>query len=70
MDVRYQVGTGEGKVKCYSHEEALEEVTRRPDEQAYDHVDQRYVTVEELQERVQAALDAEAEEEEAPAPRP
>lgn len=70
MDVRYQVGSGEDKVRCYGPEEALEEVQRRPDLQAYDYVEQRHVTVEELEERVQAALDAEAEHEESSSPRP
>lgn len=70
MDVRYEVGTGEGRVRCYGAEEALDEVMRRPDEQAYDYVQQRYVTVEELEQRVQAELDAESEHEESSLPSP
>lgn len=70
MDVRYEVGTGEGRVRCYGSEEALEEVMRRPDEQAYDYVEKRYVTVQELEQRVQAELDAAAEHEESRSPSP
>jgi hypothetical protein len=70
MDVRYEVGTGEGRVRCYGAEEALDEVMRRPEEQAYDYALHRHVTVEELQERVEAQYAAEAEAEEAASPAP
>lgn len=69
MDVRYEVGFGQDRVRCYGAEEALDEVTRRPELQAYDYVEKRHVTVEELQARVDAALEAEADAEESyPAP--
>lgn len=70
MDVRYEVGSGEGRVRCYGAEEALEELRRRPEEQAYDYVEHRYVAIEELEQRVQAELDAEAEYEESRSPSP
>lgn len=66
MDVRYEVGFGETRVRCYGAEEALEEVNARPGTEAYDFFEQRYVGAEELERRVQAALDAEAEADEAP----
>ncbi len=61
MDVRYEVGFGADRIRCYGPQEALEEITRRPEAQAWDYVDGRFVTVEELEERVQAGLDAEAD---------
>ena len=68
MDVRYEVGFGADRIRCYGPEEALEEVTSRPEAQAWDYAEGRFVTVAELEERVQAALDAEADYVESMAP--
>ncbi len=70
MDVRYEVGSGEGRVRCYGAEEALDEVTQRPDLQAYDYVEHRYLSLEELQRRVEAEIEADAEAEASASPTP